>query len=148
MLVSGLLTCATAFVLFSSDASLRSTFDLPISNPLTLIVVRHWGALVGLFGVMLIYGAFEESVRGIVLLIASIGKAVFISLVLSQGHQVVSQAGPGVVLDTIAVLLFVGYLIWSSQRALPDGNRIRGADELGPLVPFAPPTELERLPGS
>jgi hypothetical protein len=115
MLVSGLLTCTTAFALFASDASLRSTFDVSLSNPMTLIVVRHWGALVGLFGIMLIYGAFEESVRRMVLLAASAGKAIFISLVLSYGHHVVSQAGPGVMIDTISVLLFVVYLTWSRK---------------------------------
>jgi hypothetical protein len=119
MLISGLLTCAAAYVLFVPDASLRSLFGLPMTSPMTLIIVRHWGALVGLFGLMLIYGAFHESVRRMVLLTAGAGKAVFISLVLSQGQHVVGQAGPGVVLDAIAVLLFAAYLILSTKPVAP-----------------------------
>jgi hypothetical protein len=115
MLVFGLSTCATAYVLFASDASLRATFGVSLSNPMTLIVVRHWGALVGLFGLMLVYGAFKESVRRMVLLTTATGKAIFISLVLSQGQHFASQAGAGIVLDTIAVLLFAAYLISSRK---------------------------------
>jgi hypothetical protein len=119
MLISGLLTCAAGFALFAPEASLRDTFGGPMASPMTLIVVRHWGALVGIFGVMLIYGAFAESARRMVLLTAGAGKAVFIGLVLSQGQHVASQAGPGVVIDGIAVLLFATYLLLSRKPAAP-----------------------------
>jgi hypothetical protein len=112
MLISGILTCATAYVLFAPVESLRFAFGLPISSPMALIVVRHWGALIGLFGLMLIYGAFKEPVRRMVLLAVSAGKAIFILLVLSQGQQFLrSQAGPGVVIDSVTVLIFAAYLI-------------------------------------
>jgi hypothetical protein len=84
---------------------------------MALIVVRHWGALIGLFGLMLIYGAFKETVRRMVLLVTSAGKAIFISLVLSQGQQfALSHAGPGLVIDSITVLLFAAYLILSRNQ--------------------------------
>jgi hypothetical protein len=117
MLISGLLTCATSYVLFAPEASLRSAFGVPITSPMALIVVRHWGALIGLFGLMLIYGAFKETVRRMVLLVTSAGKAIFISLVLSQGQQfALSHAGPGLVIDSITVLLFAAYLILSRNQ--------------------------------
>jgi nucleoside recognition membrane protein YjiH len=118
MLICGLLTCATSYVMFAPDAALRSALGVLTTSPMALVVVRHWGALIGLFGLMLIYGAFKESVRRMVLVTASAGKAAFIVLVLLQGQQfLLSEARPGVVIDFITVLLFATYLISSRTRA-------------------------------
>jgi len=84
---------------------------------MALVVVRHWGALIGLFGIMLIYGAFKESVRRMVLLATTVGKAIFISLVLSQGARLLlAQAGPAVAIDSITIFLFVAYLILTRKQ--------------------------------
>jgi hypothetical protein len=117
MLISGILTCATSYVLFAPAGFVRSAFGVPVSSPMGLIVVRHWGALIGLFGLMLIYGAFKEPVRRMVLLATSAGKAIFILLILSQGQQFLrSQAGPGVVIDSVTVLIFAAYLILGRKQ--------------------------------
>ena len=124
MLVSGLLTCAASYVLFAPELSLRATFGVPTTSPMALIILRHWGALIGLFGLMLIYGAFKESVRRMVLLVTSAGKVAFISLVLSEGSQfALSQAGAGLVIDSITVLLFAAYLISSTKQIGVDQTR-------------------------
>jgi hypothetical protein len=116
MVICGLLTCATSYVLFVPNASLQSALGVP-SNPMVFILVRHWAALIGLFGLMLIYGAFKEAVRRMVLLATSAGKAVFISLVLLQGqHFVRSQAAPGLAIDSISVPLFATYLIATRKQ--------------------------------
>jgi hypothetical protein len=52
-----------------------------------------------------------------VLVAASAGKLVFILLALSQGLQLVlPQAGAGIVLDSISVLIFAIYLISSRKE--------------------------------
>ena len=126
MLICGLLTSATSYVMFAPEAALRSALGLPISSPMALVVVRHWGALIGLFGLMLIYGAFKDSVRRMVLVTTSAGKAAFIALGLLQGRQfLLSQAGPGAVIDFIAVLLFATYLISSRTQGAVEPSLVR-----------------------
>jgi hypothetical protein len=116
MLISGLLTSTALSLLFAPEASLRSVFGEPIASPLMLITVRHWGALVGLFGLMLIYGAFKESVRRMVLVAVSAGKLVFIILAFTQGLLMLPQARAGLVIDSISVLIFALYLIASRKQ--------------------------------
>lgn len=84
MLISGLLTCTMLMALISPQASIQSNFGQTIESNLSEIIVRNWGALIGLMGIMLIYGAFTESVRRFVLIIAGSSKVIFILLILFQ----------------------------------------------------------------
>ena len=112
MLVSGLLTCTMFYALIAPDASLRSSFGQSIDGPVAQIVVRNWGALIGLMGLLLIYGAFWEPVRRISLVVAGASKVVFITLVLSLGQEFLRyQVGVSVIVDSVMVVLFVTYLV-------------------------------------
>ena len=83
-----------------------------MQGPLDEIIIRNWSALIGLIGVMLIYGAFSQSVRKFVLVIATISKIIFISLVLLYGKQYMDYgAGTAVYTDSIMVILFITYLL-------------------------------------
>ncbi len=118
MLVSGLLTCTMFYAAIAPDASLRSNFGQTIDGPVAQIVVRNWGALIGLIGILLIYGAFREPARRIALLVAGASKVVFITLVLSLGQQFLQfQVGVSVAVDSVMVLLFATYLVTTSGRA-------------------------------
>jgi len=112
MLVAGLLTCSMFYALVAPEASLISNFGQALEGPVAQIVVRNWGALIGLMGVLLIYGAFREEARTIALLMGIASKLVFISLVLSFGQAFLPfQAGVAVVADSLMILLFVAYLV-------------------------------------
>src|SRR6185503_6648662 len=87
MLISGLLTSTMFMGLISPQYLLKSNFGETMNGPLAEIIVRNWGALIGLMGIMLIYGAFKSSVRRFVLLIAGTSKIIFISLVLIYGQK-------------------------------------------------------------
>jgi hypothetical protein len=118
MLVSGLLTCTMFYAAVAPGAALRSSFGQTIDGPVAQIVVRNWGALIGLMGLLLIYGAFREPARRIALLVAGASKVVFIALVLSLGQQFLQfQVGVSVVVDSVMVLLFGTYLVTTSGRA-------------------------------
>jgi hypothetical protein len=120
MLFSGVLTCTMFYAVVAPDASVISNFGQPIEGPVAQIIVRNWGALIGLMGVLLIYGAFREDVRTIALLIAGASKLVFIALVLSLGQPFLQfQVGVSVAVDTIMVILFTTYLI--AQRVATRG---------------------------
>lgn len=115
MLVSGLLTCTMFLALFSPQESLQSNFGATLEGPVAGIVTRNWGALIGLVGIMLIYGAFHIPVRKFTLVIAGISKIIFISLVLSSGISIWGLgAGTAVIADSIMIVLYIIYLLLPS----------------------------------
>ena len=118
MLISGLLTCTMFLGLFSPSTSVQSNFGEAMPGPPSEIIVRNWGALIGLVGIMLIYGAFVEPVRRFALVIAGLSKAIFITLVLLYGKQYLGfGAGTAVVADTIMIVLYAAYLLMSQKAA-------------------------------
>jgi hypothetical protein len=117
MLTSGLLTCTMFYAAVAPGAALQSTFGVTIDGPVAQIVVRNWGALIGLMGLLLIYGAFHEPVRRVALLVAGASKVTFIALVLSYGQQFLQyQVGVSVVVDSVMVLLFAAYLATAREK--------------------------------
>ncbi len=118
MLVSGLLTCTMFYAVIAPDAMLRSNFGQTIDGPVAQIVVRNWGALIGLMGLLLIYGAYHVPARRVALLVAGTSKVVFIALVLSLGQEFLQfQVGVSVAVDTVMVLLFAAYLLTTRGKA-------------------------------
>jgi hypothetical protein len=117
MVVSGVLTCTMLFAALAPQAALRSTFGETLEGPLADIVVRNWGALIGLVGAMLIYGAYVPAVRSLVLIVAGLSKLVFIGLVLSHGNRYLDRAGVAIVIDVFMVLLYGAYLLGIRRRA-------------------------------
>ena len=112
MLVSGVLTCTMLYAAIAPRAAIRSTFGDTLEGPVADIVVRNWGVLIGLVGVMLVYGAFNTVARPLILTVAGASKVAFIGLILALGRQFLSyQAGVAVVSDIIQISLFAAYLI-------------------------------------
>ena len=111
MVVAGVLTTTMLYAAIAPDASLTSNFGETLDGPLAEIVVRNWGALIGLVGLMLIYGAFSEANRRMALIVAVLSKAAFIALVLTLGRQFLEfQVGTAVIVDSIMIALFLAYL--------------------------------------
>jgi len=112
MLVSGALTCTMFYAAIAPQAALQGTFGESLHGPVAEVVVRNWGALIGLVGAMLIYGAFKPATRPLVLTVAGLSKMMFIVLILTLGRTFLGhQAGIAVAIDLIQVSLFLGYLI-------------------------------------
>jgi hypothetical protein len=117
MLVSGLLTCTMIYAAIAPQAALQSNFGDTLQGPVAEVVVRNWGALIALVGLMLVYGAFEPSVRSLVLVVAGVSKLTFIALVLGFGRPFLShQAGVAVAVDAVQVTLFAWYLAVARSR--------------------------------
>ena len=117
MITSGALTTTMFYAAIAPQAALQSTFGETISGPVADIVVRNWGALIGLVGAMLIYGAFNPPQRPLVLIVAGASKAIFISLVLLQGRRYLGQAGIPVAVDMLMIPLFTWYLVAARTAA-------------------------------
>ena len=112
MLVSGVLTLTMIYAVIEPEAALTSNFGEGLNGPVADVVVRNWGALIGLIGAMLIYAARKPAVRPMALAVAGTSKAIFIALVLSHGGLFLGyQAGIAVVVDTVWVLVFTAYLV-------------------------------------
>lgn len=117
MLVSGALTCTMIYVALAPQAALRTSFGSSLEGPVAEIVVRNWGALIALVGLMLIYGAFVEPARRLVLAVAVLSKTTFITLVLVYGRELLAhQVRTAVVLDTLCVVVFGAYLLGTKHR--------------------------------
>jgi hypothetical protein len=117
MLVSGLLTCSMFLAFISPQTALQSNFGQTIEGALAETIVRNWGALIGLVGIMLIYGAFVEPVRRFVLVIAGVSKVIFILLVLTAKENYMGfGAGTAVIADSIMVALYIAYLLLTVKR--------------------------------
>jgi hypothetical protein len=81
-----------------------------LTGPLAEVVVRNWGALIAMVGGMLIYGAFHERERPLALVVGGASKAVFIGLLLSQGHRYLGRTAVVIVVDLAMIALFAWYL--------------------------------------
>ena len=112
MLVSGALTCTMVYAAIAPQAMLQSTFGETLNGPLAELVVRNWGALIFLVGVMLVYGAFNAAVRPLVLVVAAASKIIFVALVLSNGSRYLqTQAAISIAVDSVMIVVFLAYLV-------------------------------------
>ena len=111
MLVSGALTATMFYGLFAPEAALQSMFGASFNGPLESLVVRSWSALVGLMGVVLIYGALNEKHRVFAISIAASSKVIFVALVLLYGAQYLGKATPAIAMDCVVIFLASVYLI-------------------------------------
>jgi hypothetical protein len=111
MLVSGVLTCTMLYAAVAPQAALNTTFGDTLSGPLAEIIIRNWGVLIFLIGIMLIYGAFKPVHRRLIITVAMVSKIVFIGLVLTLGAQYLGRAGVSVAFDGLIVVLFIVYLL-------------------------------------
>ena len=83
--------------------------------------MRNWGVLVGLVGLMLIYGAFVPPARRLVLSVAALSKAAFVLLLLTVGHDYIGQRiGIALWVDSVEALLFFAYLLSTRHGPRPE----------------------------
>ena len=88
LVLTGLAT-ASALVLFLSPVTMmRMLFGQVPSDTLSILIVRHWGLLLGLVGALLVYAAYHPEVRGPTLVVAVVEKVAFvIGVFLSPFHR-------------------------------------------------------------
>ncbi|WP_418141666.1 hypothetical protein NUW46_06340 [Marinobacter sp. MA] len=104
MLVSGLLTATMFYGLVAPQAALESMFGASFDGGLQSIIVRSWSALVGLIGIILIYGALVERHRVFSAAMGALSKTIFVLLVMVYGQEFLGQAAPAIIMDVVVVL--------------------------------------------
>lgn len=111
MLVSGVLTASMFYGLFAPQAALESMFGASFTGQLESIVIRSWSALVGLMGVILIYGARNEKHRAFCATIAATSKAIFVTLVLVYGQAFLGKAAAAIIMDILVISATLIFLL-------------------------------------
>ena len=117
MVVSGILTCTMLYAAVAPQAAMIASFGQPLEGPLADIIVRSWGVLVGIVGLLLVYGAFHPPVRRVAWIVAVASKLVFVVLILATGRQFLATgAAVPVTVDSVMVVLFGWYLLAGPRR--------------------------------
>jgi hypothetical protein len=116
MIISGVITCSMLLAAISPQTGLMTTFGDTMSGNLANIVVRNWGGLIALIGAMLIYGAYNEANRSLVLVVACISKFMFVFLNLIYGQAYFAKSGIALVFDSVLIVLFASYLLFHRSK--------------------------------
>ncbi|TGL40378.1 hypothetical protein [Leptospira perdikensis] len=116
MLGSGIITCSMLLSALHPSLGLMLTFGDTLNGDLANIIVRNWAALITIVGGMLIYGAYNEPNRNLVLVVASLSKSIFVLLNLIYGSSFLMKSGIALVFDSILVIIFVSYLFLQKSK--------------------------------
>ena len=116
MLLFGSSTTSMFVVSIAPDFALKMMFGETLTGSLAEVFVRSWGVLVGVVGLMLIYGAFNDPVRKLVLSVAAVGKLAFLTLLLTTGDAYLAKTAATVVFDGLAVVLFTLYIMTAKSE--------------------------------
>lgn len=111
MAFSGVLTTTMFYGLFAPQEVIESMFGASYDGVLETLIIRSWSSLIGLIGIILIYGAINEKYRVFCVSIAAISKAIFVTLVLIYGQVFLSTAAPAILLDSLVVILTLVFII-------------------------------------
>ncbi|TGK55569.1 hypothetical protein EHQ16_09440 [Leptospira kanakyensis] len=116
MLGSGIITCSMILSALHPTLGLTLTFGDTLNGDLANIIVRNWGALITITGGMLVYGAYHEPNRNLILVVSSISKSTFVLLNLIYGQTFFAKSGIALVFDSILVVIFVSYLFLQKSK--------------------------------
>ncbi len=117
MLVSGLLTCTMLQAVFAPEAAVENLFGESLQGPLANMIVRSWGVLITLIGLMLIYGAFNAKNRKFVAVIAASSKIAYAILVICLGSPYLNKAALVVSFDSIVSIALLMFVFMSDKSA-------------------------------
>ncbi|AVO51568.1 hypothetical protein [Ectopseudomonas mendocina] len=115
MLVSGALTATMFYGVVAPQAALESMFGTSFDGQLESIIIRSWSALVGLIGIVMIYGALNERHRVFSASIAALSKAIFVSLVMIYGQKFLGSVAPAIALDLLVIVSTLLFLLTARQ---------------------------------
>ena len=111
MIVIGLITCTMIYPAIAPGPGLINTFGTAVEGDLANMIVRGWGLLITITGALLVYGAFHPVHRKLVMVAACCSKTWFVVLNLTLGQAYLDHAMPAVIFDTVAVAIFVVYIL-------------------------------------
>jgi hypothetical protein len=110
LIVTGALTAVALLQFIAPASTLRTIYGDTPKDEVSRILARHWGLLIFLIGVLLIYAAFDPAVRTPAMLLAVIEKialGVGVFGTSLRKHPMAAAIAAG---DSLIALLYVLYL--------------------------------------
>jgi len=110
LVITGAVTAIMVIQFVAPQLVLRMVFGESPTDTVSNALARHWGLLVFLVGVLLIYAAFHPQIRGPVMIVAVIEKVVLGVGVFGTSlrmHPVAAVIAAG---DSLIALVYVLYL--------------------------------------
>jgi len=77
LLITGLVTSGAMVLSLAPVTMLKLLFGQAPTDPLSLLIARHWGLLVGLIGALLICAAHHTEIRVPTMIVSIVEKAAF-----------------------------------------------------------------------
>ena len=116
LLVTGCLNLLMIAALLSPHQAMEAMFGVTGElNPAMEIMVRSWGALVVMLGVLLLAAAFYSALVITALLFAGSSKLVFVLLCLLLGQEYLDHLQITLVIDVVTIVIFI-WLIFNTHR--------------------------------
>jgi hypothetical protein len=111
LLTTGLATAGALAVFVAPAAMTKLLFGRAPSDAVGLLIARHWGLLVGLVGVLLVYAAQHAEVRAPALLVAIAEKVAIAAVILLSPFRRHPAALAAALADAGMAALYSLYLI-------------------------------------
>ncbi|MGO9567328.1 MAG: hypothetical protein ACLP5H_07300 [Desulfomonilaceae bacterium] len=109
LLVTGLATALAIVQCVAPRPILRFAFGVEKPQPVTLLMASHWGLLVFLIGALLVYAAFQPSIRVPAMVIGAVEKLFFAGLVFFGEMPGTARVKALAVADTGIAILYLMY---------------------------------------
>lgn len=110
LLVSGVITSSMLVAVVAPRLVFQQFFGTILDGPLGNAIMRNWGLVIGMSGLLLIYAAYDETVRTPIMLFSIVGKLFFSVQVFAAGSALKAARG-GALIDLVIGLVFCAYLI-------------------------------------
>lgn len=117
LVIFGSVTLIMMGAVIAPSAVLEATFGTTVSDPLALMIVRSWGALIGLMGALLITAAWHPGQRFGSVLVVMVSKIVFLGLLVLYGQMYLRAAAGTIVIDMAAIVFLAWCLFRPKIRA-------------------------------
>ena len=115
-IIAGLATCSMIYAVIAPQAALTSSFGESLTGPLAEVIVRNWGFLIFLIGLLLLISAFKTNLRLVATSLALTSKSMYLLLILSFGQIFIEKAAVMLLFDASVVLLLAIYLLKAWQQ--------------------------------
>jgi hypothetical protein len=110
--ISGIATCSMISLLFAPRFMTRFIFGEGVTGPIATLIVRSWGVMITLGGLLLIYASVHPEARLPILMFSFFGKSSFVVPVVMQPSRYLRQRAYVAAFGDIAMMVcFAWYLI-------------------------------------
>ena len=106
--ITGIITILPGFIYFFPISTSSKLLKIDFKDEASLFFVQHWGLLVSVLGVLIVYSVHAPSIRTPILIAAIVEKAAIVFLILKAWQKDFTKGLRGTaVFDAICVVLYL-----------------------------------------